>query len=79
MTTSNVAKLPNTQENLGRCCGSYNARIIHAAKITSTIILKAKFLPVINGKKSELEIKSAMNGIKKIPRNTIPFEKSFIV
>ncbi len=36
-------------------------------KIISTIILKAKFLPVIKGKNIELETISGTNGIKKIP------------
>src|SRR3990167_9570099 len=47
---------------LGIYFASLNAKISHAAKIISTIILKAKFLPVIKGKKSELVIISEITG-----------------
>jgi hypothetical protein len=50
----------------------------HAATMISTMIRKVKFFPVMNGKKSELEIMSGIKGIIKIPENTIAFAKSFI-
>jgi hypothetical protein len=41
--------------HFGRTYASFSIRIAHNAKEISTIMRKAKFLPVINGKKSALE------------------------
>src|SRR4051812_31904153 len=55
------------QETLGRYSGSERARSTQAAKQTSRMILKAKALVVINGKKRLEETKNGINGIIKSP------------
>ncbi len=47
------------------------ARTAQQAKTISTIILKAKALVVINGKKKGLETKKGMNGIAKRPTKIV--------
>jgi len=46
-----------------------------AARIISTIILKAKFLPVINGKNIEVDTNSGKNGTMKMPVKTTYFNQ----
>ena len=46
---------------------SVSARMAHAAKMISTIILNVKFFPVMKGKKSELLTIRGIKGIIKIP------------
>jgi hypothetical protein len=69
ITAKNVIKDPNIQENLGRYDASLAAKTKKQPKIISTINLKAKALPVINGKKSEPLITKGTKGMAKSPAN----------
>jgi len=51
----------------GRYSGASRASKSQQAVTTSTIILKAKALVVIKGKKNELETKKGTNGSRKSP------------
>ena len=67
ITTRNATKAPNIQENFGRYDSSLMARTNQVAKIISTMSLKTKALPVINGKKSEEATTNGTNGIANKP------------
>ena len=63
---------------LGLYLESLRARIIYKPKIISVIILKVKFLPVINGKNIDPETYRAINGVIKMPVKMAYFKNLFI-
>jgi hypothetical protein len=67
MTNMNAMRQYNIIDFFGLYSGSMTARIIQRANITSTIILHAKALVVMKGKKREPETKKGIKGTKKSP------------
>jgi len=67
ITATKIPKAPKIQENFGRYSLSRKARMTHKAKTISTMILNAKFFPVINGKSIDGETKKDINGMAKRP------------
>lgn|SRR3989344_504705 len=55
---------------LGLYCSDFKAIMTQRTKMISVIILKAKPLPVINGKSIEEETMNGMKGMRKRPERT---------
>lgn len=70
INATKIPKAPKMEENFGRYSLSRKARMTHKAKIISTMILKAKFFPVIKGKSKDGETIKEMNGRAKRPIRT---------
>ena len=62
MTTANTRSAKLIAERRGLYTGSIDASTSQAAKMISTMILKAKAFVLMNGKKSEPETKKTVNG-----------------
>ena len=76
-----MASIASTQLFFGLYLASNNINTSHKAVITSTIILKEKFFPVMKGKNIELETMKAKKGTAKIPAKSkylIKFRLLFI-
>src|SRR3989344_958009 len=71
ITTRKTANAARSQLRRGRYDAFASASARYAPVITSTMMRKAKFLPVMKGKKSELATKKTMNGSAKTPESTI--------
>src|ERR1700683_4686803 len=70
MIAMKTRNAPNIQLRFGRYCGLINASASHAHVITSPMMRKVKFLPVMYGKKSEVETVRGTNGSAKTPTRT---------
>src|SRR3989344_2878465 len=71
ITTRKMANAARSHLRRGRYTGFASASARYAPAIISTMMRKAKFLPVMKGKKSELATKKTMNGSAKMPERTI--------
>src|SRR3989338_2989875 len=71
MMTTNAAKTPSIHERRGRYCGYTSASESHPAASISTRMRKAKFLPVMKGKKSDVGTRNGMSVRRNMEARTV--------